>query len=267
MARRAGKTSASRVLWTGFLVAIAGCVTPPAPPDGSKEEAAKRAKIRETIEVVALSPIRVGTPSLDPERVVEAFEERIATHLEDAGLKVIRPAVWDALWRRYAADVGPVFDASTGEVDDENYEVVRDAVYRALVEEHDADGMLWLAVRVEDSRGFRGHPAVCGQQSAPYWPAGAAQLDSQRAPPILARTACLIAVLDDPSGNDLFSRWAPFAGVETYDDQTRATRPRDEPLSETVEIERAIETVLSPFRAAEDGAPKAAATVEGEVPP
>jgi hypothetical protein len=236
----------TRILTHGLPVAIAlliglgaaGCGTKRADEEDAGE--AIRAKVR----TVAIVPPFSATIVVEREQVEEAFLGRTIDRLAASGLKVVGPEIWDEIWRRYAGDVGGVYDASTGKSDQEKYRTVADATYRELVEAHSVDAILYLSIRPVDTYGVPVHPKVCGGTAPPYWPDGWFKWGHGAS---LVRTACLVGVLEDAAGKQLFARHAPIEGIETYDQQTRAVRPRDAVFQNPLVLEQAVEVVLKPM--------------------
>lgn len=239
----------AKISLTGFVGAVAaaavgvvvgGCATRE-PPTG-----VDHSDVRARMKTVAFAPFRSLTAIVRREQVQVAFEGRATERLIRAGVKVVAPAVWDELWRRYADDVGGVYDASTGEADEEKYAAVRNAVYRELVETHDVDGILYLEVRVVEHYGVRQSPQVCGQVIVPYWPGGWGTNPGRNATS-LVRSTCLVGVLVDPTQKQYFARQAGLEGIETYDFQTRAIRPPDLVFMDEGVLDFATDIVLEPF--------------------
>ncbi|MEZ4330983.1 MAG: hypothetical protein R3F35_04490 [Myxococcota bacterium] len=178
--------------------------------------------------------------------------------LVDAGFDVVGSEVWDATWRRYVEDVGPIFDASTGKPDEERHALVRDAVHRELAEARNVDAILLLEIRVHETFGSRRAPEACGQRIQPWWPGG---WQPQGDGALLVRISCLVGFLVVPGGEQLFARQSGLEGVETWDAQTRAVRPEAEMLQDAAVLDRAVDVVLAPLLLAP--APDAAPPADG----
>ncbi len=196
---------------------------------------------------MALAPLQSWIAGVKSEQVEGAFEQRAIDHLERAGRTVVEPAVWKAIWQRYADDVGGVYDVSTGVADEEKLATVQDAVIRELVETRGIDGILRLGVRPFDIYGLGRIPTVCGRVISPWWPDGWANRRAGQDPATLVRFSCLVGVLVDPGGKELFGRQAGIEGVETYDVQTRAVRPPELMLRDEPTLDQTTATVLLPF--------------------
>lgn len=224
------------IVFLGLLASACASNRPPADDGG----AAIRAKVR---SVAIATPFSV-TPIVEAEQVAAAFLGRATDRLTTSGLRVVGPEIWDEIWRRYAGDVGGVYDASTGEVDEEKWRTVEDATYRELVEVHSIDAILYLMVRPAETYGVAVHPEVCGGTAPPYWPGGWFKWGHGAS---MVRTACLIGLLEDPIGEVLFARHAPIEGLETFDRQTRAVRPREAVFQNAVVLDEATKIVLAPL--------------------
>ncbi|MBK7948013.1 MAG: hypothetical protein IPK00_04580 [Deltaproteobacteria bacterium] len=226
-----------------LVVGLGGAGCGPKRVPEEDEAAAIRAKVR----TVAIAPPSSATVVVAREQVEEAFLGRTTERLAVSGLRIVGPGIWSEIWRRYAGDVAGVYDASTGEVDQEKYRTVEDATYRELVELHSVDAILYLTVRPVETYGVPVHPRVCGGTAPPYWPGGWFKWGHGAS---LVRTACLVGYLEDPSGKQYFARHAPIEGIETYDQQTRAVRPRDAIFQDPLVLDRVVEIVLEPLLAA-----------------
>jgi len=235
------------------LLGLAGCATRPKPPQTDYGE------IRAKVKTVALAPVRSATVVVKVDQADAAFTERATLQLRAAGLTVLDPSVWDGLWRRYAEDVGGVYDVSTGEADEQKHATVRDAVVRELVEVHHVDAILYLAVRVAEHFGVSQLPQVCGEYVPPYWPGGWASRSGK--PATIVRSTCLVGVLVDPNDEELFARQSGLEGIETYDAQTRAIRPEAEVFQDAEMLDRAVVSVLEAFPPL--AVPPAAAAAKG----
>lgn len=218
-----------------------GCATPPPPAE------VDYSYVRRKVKTVALAPLRSGIEGVKPEQVEAAFEQRAIDRLVGSGLIVVEPAVWKASWRRYAEDVGGIFDVSTGKPDEERLATVQEAVIRELVETRGIEGILWLAVQPIDVHGVSEMPKVCGRVLSPFWPDGWADRGPGQDPATLVRFSCLVGVLEYPGGKKLFTRQAGIEGVATYDAQTRAVRPVELVLRDGLVLDQATATVLLPF--------------------
>jgi hypothetical protein len=218
-----------------------GCATKPPPAEPEVP------RIGKEVKTIALAPLDSWIGTVKPEQVEAAFERRAVDHLERAGRTVVEPAVWKAIWRRYADDVGGLFDASTGKADEKKLATVREAVIRELVETRAIDGVLRLEVRPSEIYAVGGIPTVCGRATSPYWPSGWANRGGGRPPATIVRFSCLVGILVDPGGKELFARQAGIEGIETYDAQTRAVRPSEFMLRDDPVLDQAISVVLVPL--------------------
>ncbi len=225
----------------GIALALAGCATP-TPPGESVVEG-----VPANVETVALAAFHSSVADIEPERVEEAFEGRLTERLTGWGIEVIPSSVWRRIWRRYAEDVGGIYDRSSGEADEQKFAVVREAVYRDLVENHSADAILYVDVKLVEDYGVRALPQVCGETVTPYWPGGWADHSQAPNPATMVRSSCLVGILVDPGGKSLFGRQAGIEGMETYDVQTRAVRPPERVFLNGERLDEATAVVLAPF--------------------
>ncbi len=237
--------------WIGLVclglalgIAAGGCATDrsPAKPDFTPLPA--------TLKTIAVAPLDSWTGGVKPEQVEAAFEQRVVAQLVAADRTVIGPDDWKAIWRRHADDVGGIYDASTGKPDDEKLETVREAVIRELRETRQIDAILYVTVRPSEIFGLGGMPTVCGRVTAPYWPNGWTNRRGGEKPATLVRFTCLVGVLVDSGGKELFARQAGREGIETYAAQTRALRPPEQMFQDGFVLDQVIETVLAPFAGA-----------------
>lgn len=231
------------MVFAGIVLAVAAlaCVTGPRERPPTEEEIAFE-KARANLDTVALMPLRSAMPHVEREQVVAAFEDRLVRRLEAAGLRVLRPSVWDELWRRYAADVGQIFDPKTGKVDEERRRTVYEAVVRELGEAHAVDAILFAAVTEDTHYGVYSIADACGGREAPYWPSGWRPRPEH--PASRVEIACLNVVLDDMNGKTLFGRRAPVEGIETYHLQTLAVRPRLETFRDSANLDLLVESMF-----------------------
>lgn len=221
---------------------VTGCASDPPRPSEDTEAIERLSRVR----VVAIQPLTTATAVVDRDRVSAVFGARVEARLEAAGRRVVGPEVWEEIWARYAGDVGDIFDPSTGKADEQRYMTVRDAVVRELADAHGIDGWLRVFVGVNESFGVSDQAKACGGSAPPYWPGGWKKTANHGA--VIVRIACLVVVVNDVDGKELFSALAPIEGIETYDRQTRAIRTPDELFQDPALLDGAIEAVLAPFK-------------------
>jgi hypothetical protein len=161
------------------------------------------------VKTIAVARISSSTHWLSDEQVRAAFEGRVSKRLAATGVEVVPVSAWDDLWRRYADDVGGVYDAQTGEADEEKFETVRDAVIPELVESRRVDAFLYVQVELVDSFGVKGK----SRRSA-------------------GRTS---------------TSTGPGDGRNPGSGQTRAVRPSDEILADPQVLDHATAVVLEAF--------------------
>ena len=240
--------------WSAALLAVGGSAAVGSMGCASLPERPSSLELRLTgsVDTVAISPVGASADALSDAEAQVKFEGRAIERLEAAGIRVVRADTFDRFWQRYADDVGGVYDVSTGAVDPVRFEIVRDAVYRELVEVEDVDAVLVLRVVVVDTPGVDPRPGrvgrspeVCGQRVAMYWPGGFSGQSGEF--PSLVRSACLSAELFGSGGNVIFSRLWPLESIETYDRQSRAVRPRGERLANDRVLDAAVASVLRPL--------------------
>ena len=204
------------------------------------------------VDTVAIASVGAAADALSDAEAQAKFGGRAIERLEAAGIRVVRAEPFDRLWQRYADDVEGVYDVSTGAVDPVRFEIVRDAVYRELVEAEDVDAVLVLRVVIVDTPGVDRRPGktglaprVCGRKVEIYWPGGFSGQYGE--PPSLVRSACLSAELFGSGGNTIFSRLSLLESIETYDRQSRAVRPGSERLTNGRVLDAAVASVLRPL--------------------
>lgn len=181
------------------------------------------------------------------------FEPVATDRLESAGFRVIPSEAWEELWIQSAQDVGGIYDRSSGEIDEERGELVREAVYRALESEYEVQAVLYLSVRAEELYDTVGNPAFCGGRRRAYFPFASSPEPGDYLNVTLARALCLSASLYDMETRYLYGIRNPLEVIETYANQTRAVRPKEERLRDPERIEGALEAVVGPLA---DGAGK-----------
>ncbi len=201
-------------------------------------------ELRTAVSTVAIARIAVPDVTASPEELRTLIETESTRRLEAAGLKVVDTAVWDALWRQSADDVGGALDPATRAVDEKRFERVRDGVYRALVSQHAVDAVAYFSVEIVDTYGVLEEASACGGLTPVYW---SGKWSGARA--TLVRTAGLKLMVVDPSNRQLFGLRYPIEGIETFGRQTRATRPKKQTLRDPALILEALDRVLKPFEA------------------
>lgn len=199
------------------------------------------------VKTVAIASLGSRVPRLSSDQVAAVFEGRAVERLEKAGVAVVGTGVWEEVWRRYADDIGGVYDATTGEADEEKYTTVKEAVTRELVEEHGVDAILFLLVAAVENEGVMRDVRACGGTVEVYWPGNWRARQPREQAATLVRSVCLVGSLQDSNGKELFGRQAPIAAIETRAEQTRAMRPSAEFFQDGYMIDNAIEFVLHPF--------------------
>lgn len=170
------------------------------------------------------------------------LERSLIRSFESAGLRVVGSAEWEAAWRRSAADVGGVYDANTGEVDESKYEIVRQAVRRDLFTEHGVDAIAHLSIESEEHYGTSREVAACGRWVPVFWPGG-----WRGGKTTLVRVACLKIVIVDRAGRALYGLRTPLEVTETFGHQTRAVRGPAGLFRDRDELADALGRIVDPF--------------------
>lgn len=208
---------------------------------------------RGSISRIAISPIRASQHMISQEEAKIVFEDVAATRLRDAGFELIPSETWEALWLEAASDIGGIYDTSTGEADEERFEIVHEAVLRALEKEHGADGVLYLDVRSEEAYNSTFDVGFCGARREAFFPSG--NIERRRTSTgakrylkvVYAKGSCLNASLFDMEGIYLYGIRSPIEVFATYANQTRAIRNKEESLAHSGLLKRAVEDVIGPL--------------------
>jgi len=206
-----------------------------------------RENVRRSIRNVAMAPVYVPQTMMSFADARASFEPFATERLEAAGFRVIPSETWAELWKQAATDVGGVYDASTGAVDEERFLLVRGAVYRALENEHEADAVLYLNVALENLYLTGSEVFFCGGSGKVYFPSESSEEPDRYLDVTMVRAACVSANLYDMETRYLYGIRHALEIIETYAEQTRAVRPEGERLKDPAQIEEALEEIIGPL--------------------
>jgi len=218
-----------------------GCAKPFDPFQVPRED------VRGRIRTIAMVPAYVPQSMMSLADTRATFEPFAKDRLESAGFQVIPSETWAELWQQAAADLGGVYDASTGEVDEERFLLVREAVYRTLESEYGAHAVLYLNVSLNDLYSTGSHVHFCGGSGKVYFPSDDSAEPDRFLAVTMVRAACISANLYDMEIRYLYGIRHALEIVETYARQTRAIRPEGERLKDPTQIERALEAIIGPL--------------------
>jgi hypothetical protein len=238
------RISTARVnLLVGLMLfgTLAGCAKPYDPFQVPKED------LRGRTTTIAMAPANVPQSMMSLTDTRASFEPIAAERLEAAGFKIVPSETWEDLWTQAATDVGGVYNASTGAADEERLNLVQDAVYRALEDEHQVHAVFYLTVDVDDYYNTGPEPYYCGSRGQVYFPTDGFGVSFLPLDVTLARAACLTGRLFDMEQRYLYGIWHALEVFETYADQTRAVRPEGERLKDPARIREALEAVVGPL--------------------
>jgi len=220
---------------------LGGCAKPFNPFQVPSED------VRRSVSNIAMAPAYVPQTMMSLADARATFEPVATARLETAGFHVIPSETWAELWKQAATDVGGVYDASTGAVDEERFLLVREAVYRALENGHDAHAVLYLNVALESLYLTGSHVRFCGGDGKVYFPSEGSEEPDLYLDVTMVRAACVSANLYDMETRYLYGIRHALEIIETYAEQTRAVRPEGERLKDPAQIEEALEAIVGPL--------------------
>lgn len=201
------------------------------------------AEIRARVSRIALAPLRAASKFVDRDGVQQRLHRAIAARLTAGGFEVVDANVMSEIWRAAADDVGGIYDAKTGEGDDERWEAVRNATYRELRGAHEVDAVLYMGLVVESSY-LDGRTAfVCGIRDELYWTGDWGLMTVATA----VQNLCLGVELVDLDGRPLYSIQVGGENFETYAQQTLARRPIAERFRDAERLARIVDHVIGPL--------------------
>jgi hypothetical protein len=130
-------------LWLALAAGAAARAEPVDPYDVPREQ------FREQVAHVALRPLALPPGTPDPERVRAEFERSFVQELERRGYTVTASSVFAETWKRFSSDLGGVYDAVTGKVDDKKFDAVWDYTLRELERERGVDAVLVSSIHFD----------------------------------------------------------------------------------------------------------------------
>jgi hypothetical protein len=208
-------------------------------------------ELRERVRTIAIVPLRVSAGVADPALAREKIEPLVAARLAAGGFRVVGADEVDRAWRATVAEIGDLFDPVTGELDEERFEAVEDAVHHQLRTEHGVDAVLWMRVHAVELYLTGAKATFCGTTDAVYWPGdGLGTFESTT----LVLASCLSTTLYDMEERELYTIRSGLETIETYARQTRAERPLGERLQDPARLREAVEGTIGPLADAGPGA-------------
>jgi len=203
--------------------------------------------VRGRLTTIAMAPVNISFSMMSQTDARATFEPTATERLERTGFKVIPSEVWEDLWNQSASDVGGIFDVSTGAVDEERFDLVRESVYQTLESEYDVHAVLYLAVEIDDYYNPGSTFYFCATRGEVYFPTDGSLQRNFSLDVTLARAACLVARLYDMERRFLYGVQSGLEVIETFAEQTRAVRPKSERLKDPDRIKEALEAVIGPL--------------------
>lgn len=104
------------------------------------------------------------------------------------------------------------------------------------------DAIVYIAIHTERLDSTPVSPLLCGRRERVYWPG-----DDPSGRVTAALALCLGVVVSDMEDRDLYRADQLLEFVDTYAEQTHASRPLDERLRDLARIEAAIEAAVGPL--------------------
>ena len=127
-----------------FVLLVSSCwIVAPAGAEYDPFKVSKE-RFRQDVKRIVVRPIRVRADLDGGEQIVKRVMHGIGSRLEEMGYEVVEDASFDELWRRFAEEVGGVYDTTTGVADEEKYKLVREYTLRELASEYDVDAYVHL---------------------------------------------------------------------------------------------------------------------------
>lgn len=226
------------------LVLLLGCATPFDPFLVPEDE------VRARVQTIALAPFQVHPDVGDRAVLAPLVESAVLARFEGSGYRVLPAATMASIWRRIAADVGPVFDPKTGAPDEERWALTLDLVSRELRSEHGVDAILRIDIERIDLELARRSVGFCGADRDAYWPEdGFGFFDTAT----LVQAGCLRARLYDLERRQLFGIRHALETYATYLHQTRAVKPVDQRFTDPVLLHEAIEGTIGSLAGSRGG--------------
>lgn len=108
-----------------------------------------REQFRAEVSRVALRPLRLPDGTPDAERVRVELEGLIAAELEKRGYTVVPSEAFADTWRRFATDLGGVYDPISGMPDAQKYVLAQQHTVRELERTQNVDGVLSASIALD----------------------------------------------------------------------------------------------------------------------
>jgi hypothetical protein len=162
--------------------------------------------------------------------------------LQARGYRVVGSDVVGPVWRRYASQIGGVFDPLTGEPDDEKLRVARSYAARDLAHSHQVDALL-LA--------FTSERTLYRSNGEPVWPQfNGENIRLGQQPvldmPQLVTGVWLSVIMVEPDGRRLYKGGIPVQWRTVYVARSYFRRP-DEELFPSHRVSNAVRELLAPL--------------------
>lgn len=129
-------------------LSLASCATGPEhhPLKHSSQEIAQK------IKIIALLEIQIPSDIGRQEEVRADFESEITQELQEGGFKVIPSREWRSVYDRMVADIGGIFDPTTGKADEKKSELLRNLVFREMIAKHAVDAFCRPSLKIAKAR-------------------------------------------------------------------------------------------------------------------
>lgn len=163
-----------------------------------------REQFRAQVSRVALRPMRLPDNTPDAARVRAELETLITAELEKRGYTVIGSKTFAEIWRRYAADLGGVFDPVTGMPDAEKYALAQQHTVRELERTQNVDAVLTASIGLDAMTAYMGFWSWKAAGTAIRWK-GRDLYSAQNQQPQRVEGPYLALTLHDPAQVLLYS--------------------------------------------------------------
>jgi hypothetical protein len=130
---------ARRSFWLFFASALVACGCATAPL--YNPYTVPREEFRRLVRTIGLLPPGVALPGEQRKLVAVELERALTEGFQQRGYRVIGSDVVGPVWRRYASEIGGLFNPLTGEPIEEKVELVRKYVGRELARSHNVDAL------------------------------------------------------------------------------------------------------------------------------
>ena len=202
---------------------------------------------RSGIGTIAIAPLRVSPEVVSPALARDRFESLAQAQLEATGRTVLPSSRYASLWNEIAASIGEIADPKTGEIDEERWDMVSEAVRGELRRNDQADAVLLLQIVDVQIERPKDPVEFCGSTRRAFFEGPDGPVSLMRKWIVSARGTCLIARLYDIDGRELYTEFHGIEIVEVRVDRTRSFRPLDRRLTSRIGVEVAVESVLTPL--------------------